>query len=352
MSNVKLCSSCKEYAVEDDSPFDSSDWEPSDQDGIGTMNQSNNGEGEEGAEDFGTSALGGGSGTSTKSDEEIAKEIRDAIQNALEDLRKSDDVQKTLEQTNSQLKNFKPKSLFLNNQTWYRRLPVHMKGIKSSVVSEFARLRENCDPGWRTRVDSGRLNIQRYISTEEPDTAFDVWNEGNTDAVDIEAVICVDVSPSMTHRIEETLEGMWVLKSALDAINANCTVISWSTGAKILYEASEKASSVYYRSVYTHGMTDPKDAIYQTAAILHDSNRSKKILITITDGEYYNYDLDVFVKNLSASGVHTSFLYIPNGSSGPLTQTHGHSVSATVSDPKSIVQFVRELVTNIIKNDL
>lgn len=350
--STKLCSSCKESAVETDSPIDSPDWEPSDneRDGIGTPTQDDDADDNEPTQV--ESDSGGGCGTPSKSKEEIAKEIQDAIQNALDDIRNSEEVKKGLEQTHSQLKNFKGKTLYLKKAEWYHATPSKLRGIKNSIVSEFSRLRENCDPGWRNRVDSGRLNIQRYISTDEPDTAFDVWNDGNSDAVDIEAVICVDVSPSMNARIEETLEGMWVLKSALDTINANCTVISWSWGAEILYSPDEKASSAYYRKTRTFGGTNPEDAIHQTAAILHDSNRSKKILITITDGEYSNDDLDQFVVSLSASGVHTAFLYMPHASGGVLTDAHGHAISATVTEPKSIVQFVRELVTNIIKNDL
>lgn len=344
---MSLCDSCKDSA-KDHGSNGGEEWEPG-QPGGGTdpLPTSDTDIDSNPVESDGKSNGGGGAGD--------GKILEDVVKNAIEEILNRDDVQRDIEQTQSRIRNFKPDAPFLPNQRWESERPTKMIGIKNAIISEFTRLRENCDPGWKTRVDGGRLNIQRYISTDDSEISFDVWREGNSDATDIEAVVLVDRSGSMSTVIHETMEAMWVIKNALGSIDAPCTVITYSDSAGLLYKGDEKASSTTYRNPWCGGGTDPFDGILQAVSILHDSPRKKKILISITDGAWLGYGnrnpQDV-ISMLTDAGVYTSMLYLPTSDSPPVVPSHGHSMTTKVENPQSIVTFVRELVTNVIKSGM
>lgn len=194
---------------------------------------------------------------------------------------------------------------------------VYDQNVASSVVGNarsFARelelIKADHDPGWIRRTDLGKLNVQRYATGIEFDEAFDQWDLGREDAVDIEAVVLLDNSPSMGWTINEAYDSMWAIKRALDKINASTTVLTFSDTHEVLYDSSERASAKK-RYAGMGGGTDPEEALRYSKYLLANSDRAIKIIITITDGQWYNDDAsNDILRELRRSGVITALAYV------------------------------------------
>ena len=78
--------------------------------------------------------------------------------------------------------------------------PADLVLLAKSFGKELERLRANYEPSWENEVDTGRLNVNRYLQGEDFDTCFDEWHEGKNDVTAIEAVILLDKSGSMSGR--------------------------------------------------------------------------------------------------------------------------------------------------------
>lgn len=179
-----------------------------------------------------------------------------------------------------------------------------------SFARELELIKADHDPGWIRKVDLGKLNVQRYATGAEFDEAFDQWDLGREDAVDIEAVVLLDNSPSMHWTINEAYDSMWAIKRALDKINASTTVLTFSDTHEVLYSNEERASHKK-RYAGTGGGTEPYDALRYAKYLLASSDKAIKIIITITDGVWYdgNKSNDL-LRELRKAGVITALAYV------------------------------------------
>lgn len=177
-------------------------------------------------------------------------------------------------------------------------------------------LRSQADPGWDRRTDSGRVNATRWYTERDIETAYDRWDEGVHDAVDLEVVIMLDVSGSMGWAAGPSHQAMWSLKSALDRIDASTTVIAYDGVSRILYRANERASLGDVRYAYTGGGTNPVAGLNQAYRIFQHSKRANQILITLTDGwwnqsrDEFGVSSDEYIKKIQQMGVTTALGYI------------------------------------------
>jgi hypothetical protein len=139
---------------------------------------------------------------------------------------------------------------------------------------------------------------------------FDRWDEGREDVVDIETVILLDNSGSMSWTIESAHDSMWAIKRSMDKIGASTTVLTFADDARMLYSADQKAK-VTKSYVGTAGGTSPKQAIDYARYIFANSDRAIKILIVITDGVWYNAEeQDRIIHQLRKAGVITALGYV------------------------------------------
>jgi len=273
---------------------------------------------EDGAESESGSGASAEGGPQSQSQRE---QDRGALREMLEDLLDSDEVHRDVAKTEKAVRS-------ANGQ----------ESIKSTVFAEGAplpefacmshqlartldRLREEAEPGWHRNEDSGRLNLVRWAIEQEPETAFDRWDEGVADAADIEAVVLLDNSGSMGIIREQADNAMWVLKRALDAVDVSTTVIVFDTRSEILYRRDDLAEANAVRhSLAMGGGTNPTEGLAEAAQIFSRSQRQHKLLITLTDGQWFsNYDYsseaspEELIERMNLNGVTTALGFMYSG---------------------------------------
>ena len=285
------------------------------------------------------------------------EELKKAAEQFLDEMRQNEDIRQEIQQMHSSIREQQGESTLPKASYYLQTLKpsAQSSALRRRFVEEMSLLSDKSDPGWDYRKDSGRVNVQRYAISQDPDIAFDLWREGAGDACDIEAVIALDVSGSMNMVAEATAEAMWIIKSGLDAIGASATVITYDGRAEVLYQANERANLTNYKYNFMGGGTNPDPALREACFILSESRRTSKILISITDGEWGGRS-DEMIQALSEGGVHTAMLFYVDPEFaehyGITGDPHGHKTFLKVTKPQDITQFARTLVTDIIRERL
>jgi Mg-chelatase subunit ChlD len=327
-----------------DGANDSDSDSDSDADGDGD----GEGEGADSDSDSDSDSSGAGSGSASK-------QFTDALEQALNDSfeRLADQVADDIAKFNGdvQLEGERVAEPARSNYSKRTASPLAVRGSRSFGI-ELERLRAQHDPAWERRVESGRINAQRYMTTDDFDEVFDRFEQGRTDAVDIEAVILLDTSGSMGGApIQLASESMWAIKRALDAVNASCTVVgfSWDSSASLLFSSNERAES-YVRHSPTGGGTNPTQALRYAKDVFAHSSRAIKVLFTITDGMWdATTKPHEVVRQLRDGGVLTALatLNMPVGAS-----THEHEISVSLTNAGDLFNIARQLVRIGIQRNL
>ena len=151
-------------------------------------------------------------------------------------------------------------------------------------------------------------------------------------------------------------KSMYAIKRALDRINANTTVITFNSETRILYRASDKATSVM-RDAGAGGGTEPDKAIQYATKLLAESDKPVRIFFAITDGEWggnatLNHDA---ISRMSRAGVLTAFAYIPYGSetiSLNSETAHRCEIGAVINNPLDLIAMARTIVKYAITRRL
>jgi Mg-chelatase subunit ChlD len=232
--------------------------------------------------------------------------------------------------------------------------PAHVSGeaVRASVEfkQELEKLKAEFDPAWERKTRKGRLNPLRYAQGIEIDELFDKFETGRDDAVDIEAVILLDTSGSMSgDNIQRASEAMWGLKRALDAVQANCSVVTFDWSAELLYEAGETASTVM-RFAQAGGGTSPLEALQYANHVLATSDRKVKVLFVITDGAWGESERsERIIKNLRDGGVLTALAFIGGAydvSDSSIDSINRHECEAVahIAGAKDLLSVGREVV--------
>jgi Mg-chelatase subunit ChlD len=191
--------------------------------------------------------------------------------------------------------------------------------------------------------------VYRYATGGAVDEVFDRWDEGREDVVDIETVILLDNSGSMSWTIESAHDSMWAIKRALDKVNASTTVLTFGNKSSLLYSADERATTKL-KYAGSEGSTEPLKALRYARSLLANSKRAIKIVISITDGYWWGGDeCDETLKYLRKAGVLTALAYVSNPDHyrpGETTtiDTHGCAVAVNVTNGKDLFTLARQMV--------
>jgi flagellar hook-basal body complex protein FliE len=218
----------------------------------------------------------------------------------------------------------------------------------------FARVLEELqakhDSGWNRQVSSGKVNLGRWLADKDFDTAFDRFEVGREDAVDIECVVLLDVSGSMSPVRREAFEAMWAIKRALDTVNASTTVITFASDSEVLYGSGDSATSQMRHSHHSGG-TEPLVGLAKAQGILADSTRAIKVMLTITDGQWESEDkCDKIAEDLRLGGVLTGLVNLNTGYR--IDNDHGFEFVADISEVRGIIALGRELVATATARNL
>ena len=215
-----------------------------------------------------------------------------------------------------------------------------------SFGRELERIRADFDPAWEKYESQGRLHAHRYLRGDDLDTVFDRWSEGKDDVTEIECVILLDNSGSMSgSKASNSYRAMYAIKRAFDRINANCTVITFNDQANTLYRANDKAGATI-RDARTGGGTVPDTAIQYATKLLAETDKPIRIFFAITDGDWSgNSDLNHdAIRKLGRAGVLTALAYIPDHNESTTSiNKHECEIATAIKNPLDLIGMARTL---------
>lgn len=234
---------------------------------------------------------------------------------------------------------------------------------------ELERVAADEDPGWSREHPSGRINVKRYVTRGfDPDTAFDQWDPGKQQAASIEVVMALDHSDSMGNRAALLGPAAWIIKRACDSINMPCTVFSYANDTKTVYRSDEKASPVVMPSLPDKGGTCVASALLEGHQILTRSERTYKVFIVMTDGDWFDTPLvlkpfgfdsnEAVIQDMNAKGVLTSMFYLGHRDMALESLTpestldefwHFTQVRTASQDLMQLPRFARRIITTVMK---
>lgn len=225
-------------------------------------------------------------------------------------------------------------------------------------AKELQRLRDESEPGWLRETPSGKLNVKRAMAGCEPDVAFDRWDEGD-DGCDIEAVICIDRSGSMSYRSNDTKASVacWTIKRALEHIGAPVTVYAFDDQNEVAYSRNEKADRLQYKFIYGDGGTNPYTALLEAEQLLMSSRKKNKMLFIITDGEFHSNPNDEVIERIAKRGILTSTILIMDektfdnhyGDKSIKDIAHKAEIFGRISHAGELLPFAKAVVTGAIR---
>lgn len=296
--------------------------------------------------DSGESASGKGQ---SDSGESIVDVLRDALNKSVAEQR--DDIINDANAINGM-----ETPIFGNDQN-IRTSQYEMESVSpesAQASNAFGRILEELfskhESGWNRQVSSGKVNIGRWVGGCDFDEAFDRFEAGREDAVDIEAVVLLDVSGSMDDVRREAFESMWAIKRALDTVNASTTVITFSGHSEILYTANDSSTSQMRYSQHS-GSTDPIGGLRKAQGIFAESARAVKVLLTITDGSWGDaVEHDKVVNDLRLGGVVTGLVNLATG--WRVEDDHNFELVANINNVRGIISLGRELVATATSRNL
>ena len=245
------------------------------------------------------------------------------------------------------------KSVSLSQGVGMRDVAPEMRFNTRHFTRVLQELKALHDPAWVSNSSEGRLNARQFLMGADLDQSFDLWDDGQQDASDIECVILLDISGSMYSFLDQAYDAMWGIKRSLDSINASTTVITFGDYSRVLYTADSRATIQKRYSLDGYGATNPLQGLKYARDTFSNSSRAIKLLVTITDGYWFDkQESDAVVAEMRMSGVVTGLLhlldeyYVKAYEQGGDYRIDGHGcdVVKTIDNPHDITDFARQLV--------
>lgn len=239
--------------------------------------------------------------------------LRKDIQERLDNLSKDDEVQRTTREVRKAINDNNDRRSAIkqgaySNQAVSPKLSASARAFGTTLE----RVRIDNDPAWQLEQPEGRLNIGRAMRADinDIDKVFDRWHEGNSNN-DIDAVILVDTSGSMSWQIQRVMESAWVIKRGIERINGRVSVYKFNHDSRLIYSATDKATPTEYRFVNSSGGTNPYKALLEARRQLASSRRGVRMLFIVTDG---HWDMDEennkVIADLNKDNVQTAVVYL------------------------------------------
>lgn len=219
----------------------------------------------------------------------------------------------------------------------------------SGFGRELEALRIEHEAAWERRTSGGRLNAGRYLRGAELDEAFDRWELGRDDTVDLDVVIALDCSGSMDGEpMQHAAQAMWALKRAVDRVGGACTVLGFNHESCTIYSADER-SALTVREPRAEGGTDPYTALAHAERLLVSTERALRLLVVITDGAWFEPERsDEIIESLRDEGVLTAMVALGDRA----LSSHGCEVRQEASSASALFALGRDIVRTAVRRNL
>jgi hypothetical protein len=303
-------------------------------------------EGDEGdAESDAAGASGTGRGNAPKAPPSARAE-RDALRKALREAAKaeidadedvSDDLDDVLDalregRVNEPADGAPPQGAVLTASDAARRL-------HREVGDALLDLKDQSEPGWVRRTDSGKLNVRRLVNPLcDPEELFDRYEPGQMDASELEVVLLLDVSGSMQDKTMPLAEAAWAIRHAVDDLDGKATVLTFDDGPhRVMARAGDRPDDRMFRPNAWAG-TNPTSALHAAFMALADSAAKNRMMVVLTDGAWFNAGrAHELIAAMRSEGI-TTVLAELNAYGDDCTEAHGCEFAASINRPTELAR--------------
>lgn len=186
--------------------------------------------------------------------------------------------------------------------------------VHKDVADALLDLKDDSEPGWTRRTDSGRLNVRRLVNPYmDADELFDRYDAGQMDASELDVVLLLDVSGSMGAHVTRLAEVTWALRHAVDDLDGTMNVITWDSGPhRVLASAGDRPDDRMFVPTVLGG-TNPHSALVESYRLLAGSDARNRLVVILTDGEWSNVrPSEQVIDALNEAGVITTLAHLGN----------------------------------------
>ena len=283
--------------------------------------------------------------------EDLVKEAQEGLEDVMDDDQIVEDAERTADAVQKVIDNGKIGVEGLNarvRQT-VSASPDELLVVRR-VVNVLTRIKQDAEPQILHRQPAGRVDLGKIKNQRPGDfDIFRTYDEGSEEETGIEAVILMDVSGSMAHRMKDASFATWALKRAFDKLDIRTTALVFDTEHQVLFQPTDKAGP-RIPVVSDGGGTDPTSALNEAYKVLRKSHQPNKVLITVTDGGWQGHDdhYRAYMKNMHKLGVHSMILGLDNAVK--VYGKHDHSIGHDIANVGGLPKAALSLVSAILRN--
>ena len=205
-------------------------------------------------------------------------------------------------------------SLWGRRNNSVRKLPADsgMKNLRDDVQQQFSVVMSEMEESWECGLSSGAFDVAAAMQSRGLHT--DVFRElhGTDMEPGGEVVLLLDRSSSMSdtcaggHSLAHSANrAAWILASGGQNHGFDVTVIGFASTCQVLSTPDDVIDQDSYDHHYPAGGTSPDAALLEANRIFRQSDKTSKILITITDGDWAGEksQQDDLLSNMRSNGV-------------------------------------------------
>lgn len=299
---------------------------------------------------------GGGSGLGHADEGNPAREAQDAFYQALEELFEDEDFLKELNDTAQAVQSV------LDGDAGVMAVGEDLSGSTTAVPTEavqaanataqiLSRLRTELEEQHFNRQASGGLDAKRFLTRQPWETDFfKTYEPGSYEEAAMECVITVDLSGSMQYQMGEVSTALWIVKRALEVIDARITVLGYSDFGYVMYQPEERVEPTKMKLFKSFSGTSPDSTLQEAYRLLHGSTRNMKLLLNLTDGAWQGSRIkqDAIMAALNEEGVTTVLMYLGNNYGGG--DDHGCGIYSNIHDAKAVAAMAVRVVDEGLRN--
>lgn len=301
---------------------------------------------------------GGSSESSGPPNEPEDRDLRDQIEDELDETLDDDDFNEELADHAGaivQTANGQIDSVFAPNARHSRMLPPVEAVVASRRMSaELQRLKAEMEEEWLRRQGAGQLDMSRLAHRMPWQTdIFRQYEPGEYDDAKVEAVVLCDLSYSMMGVMTELSVALWVLMRSLQSIESRVTVIGFSDNAMAMYQPLDRVPGNEVTVFNYVSGTNPDQAIEHAYSIFAGSDFNRKMMISLTDGDWQGDD-DLQRSLMSAIrefGVESCLVEFNTGYTLPHVP-HGHEHMVELKSLADLPRLGAAMVDGLLRKNL
>lgn len=228
-------------------------------------------------------------------------------------------------------------------------VPDAARALHREVADALLDLKDASEPGWVKRVNSGRLNTRRWATDPLADfeNLFDRYEPGQLDAAELELIVLLDVSGSMSGQTMRLAQATWAIRHAVDDLEGTCTVLTYDDGPhRVMAAPGERPDDRLFHP-WANGGTNPTSALAEAYRIIADSQARNRLVIILTDGEWNGSSrtAEPIIRAINATGAVTALCELGAFAGG---NDHGCGHLARIDDPADLARLFRSIAAEQI----